>query len=386
MAKLKNPLRILQVTEASSAGVGLHVISLAQSLVSAGHEVHLIYSPLRIDKVFEAGFAQIPALRGVSLDMHRNLHPSDFLAVRLIRRYAHTHGPFDILHGHSSKGGALLRLAGIGLPGAKIYTPHALITQDPSLSRLKRIFYEWAEKIMAKFTDMFIAETNEEHEQLRRLGVLSGKIVIIPNGLKTPNLPDRQVTRARLNLAEDETVIGFVGRFVSQKGPEILLRALAILMERFQGLKITLIMVGDGDLREKLSEMARRLEIAPRVRWMGEVPWDQQMPAFDILALPSLYEGMPYVLIEALFAGLPIVATKVGGAKLLVEPEVNGYLVPRGDPQSLARALGELIIDPAKRSKFGKASLQKSQFFTLDNMTSRIQSVYYRCNGNGKQI
>jgi glycosyltransferase involved in cell wall biosynthesis len=119
---------------------------------------------------------------------------------------------------------------------------------------------------------------------------------------------------------------------------------------------------------------------------MGKVPWEMQMPAFDIFTVPSLYEGMPYVLLAALFAGMPIVATEVGGAKLLVESDVNGYLVPPGDPQSLARALGELIIDPAKRAKFGRASLKKSQLFTLDTMTSSIQSLYYGCMRNGKQI
>ena len=379
-------MKILLLTECPAHGVGMHVIGLAQMLLQYGHEVHLIYSPIRLDHVFQGGLSNMPQGYAIPLAMQRKPGLDDFRCIKFMRKYLKEHGPFDILHGHSSKGGALLRLAGIGLPGAKIYTPHALITQDPSLSRLKRIFFEWAEKILAKFTDMFIAETNEEHEELRRLGVISGKIVIIANGIEAPNLPDRMTTRARLNLSEDEVVIGFVGRFVTQKGPEIIIQAMASLVEQFQGQEITLVMVGDGDLREKLQEMARRLGIALRVRWMGEVPWELQMPAFDILALPSLYEGMPYVLIEALFAGLPIVAAKVGGAKLIVEPEVNGYLVPRGDPQSLARALGELIIDPAKRSKFGKASLKKSQFFTLDNMTSRIQSLYYRCNGNGKQI
>lgn len=379
-------MRILLLTECPAHGVGMHVINLAQMLSFYGHEIHLIYSPIRLDQFFQSGLSKMRNGHAIPLKMERKPSIRDLQCIKFIRNYLKEHGPFDILHGHSSKGGALLRLAGIGLPGAKIYTPHALITQDPSLSRPKRIFFEWAEKILAKLTDWFIAETDEEAEEVRRLGINSKKIVIIPNGIEAPNLPDRVTTRARLNLAEDEIVIGFVGRFFTQKGPEIIIQAMASLVQRFKGDEITLVMVGDGELREKLHEMARRLEIAPRVRWMGEVPWELQMPAFDILAVPSLYEGMPYVLIEALFAGLPIVAAKVGGAKLLVDPEVNGYLVPRGDPQSLARALGELIIDPAKRSKFGKASLKKSQFFTLDNMTSKIQSFYYRCNGNGMQI
>lgn len=378
-------MKILLLTECPAHGVGMHVINLAQMLSFYGHEVHLIYSPIRLDQFFQRGLSKMGHGHAVPLAMERGPSTIDLPCINFIRNYLKTHGPFDILHGHSSKGGALLRLAGLGLPGAKVYTPHALVTQDPSLSRHKRLIFGWAEKILAKFTDVFIAETDEEEEELRRLGVTSNKIVIIPNGLEAPNLPDRQATRARLNIAADEVVIGFIGRFFTQKGPEIIVQAMASLVERFKGREITLVMVGDGELREKLHEMARRLEIAPRVRWMGEVPWELQMPAFDILALPSLYEGMPYVLIEALFAGLPIVAAKVGGAKLLVEPEVNGYLVPRGDPQSLARALGELIVDPVKRAEFGKASLKKSQFFTLDNMTSSIQSLYYRCNGKGDE-
>jgi glycosyltransferase involved in cell wall biosynthesis len=385
MAKLINPLKILQLTEASSAGVGLHVITLTQWLVAAGHEVHLIYSARRIDQVFKEGLARIPGLHGVPLAMHRNPHPADILSVKFIRRYVQSHGPFDILHGHSSKGGALLRLAGIGLPGAKIYTPNALITQDPKLSRRKRITYGWAEKILGKFTDALIAVSEEDADEARRLGIDSRKIAFIPNGIEAPILPERQAARARLKLTEDEVVIGFVGRLFPQKGPDIIIQAMANLVERFKGPEITLVMVGDGDLRRELQEMARSLEINARVRWIGEVPGVMQMPAFDILALPSLYEGMPYVLIEALFAGLPIVAAQVGGAKLLVEPGVNGYLVSPGDPQSLAQALGELIIDPAKRSKFGKASLKKSQFFTVDNMASRIQSLYFGFNGAGKR-
>jgi glycosyltransferase involved in cell wall biosynthesis len=363
----------------------MHVINLAQKLSFYGHEVHLIYSPIRLDQFFLSGLSKIRDGQAVPLAMARGPSRRDLPCIKLIRKYLKEHGPFDILHGHSSKGGALLRLAGIGLPGAKIYTPHALITQDPSLSGAKRLFFESAEKILAKFTDGFIAETDEEEGELRRLGVPLNKIVIIPNGLEPPNLPDRATTRARLKVSEDEVVIGFIGRFCTQKGPEIIIQAMASLVERFQGQEITLLMVGDGELRQKLHQMARRLEIAPRVRWMGEVPWELQMPAFDLFTVPSLYEAMPYVLLEALFAGLPIVATQVGGAKLLVEPEVNGYLVPPGDPQSLARALGELIVDPSKRSKFGKASLKKSQFFTLDTMTSRIQSLYYKYLGNGDE-
>ena len=168
-------MKILLLTECPAHGVGMHVIGLAQMLLQYGHEVHLIYSPIRLDHVFQGGLSKMPIGYAIPLAMQRKMCIQDFQCIKFIRNYLQEHGPFDILHGHSSKGGALLRLAGIGLPGAKIYTPHALITQDPSLSRLKRIFFEWAEKILAKFTDVFIAESEEEHEETRRLGVDFGK-------------------------------------------------------------------------------------------------------------------------------------------------------------------------------------------------------------------
>ncbi len=373
------------VSETSAHGVGLHVINLAQILSRYGDEVHLIYSPLRLDQSFLDGLNAFSNDYTIPIEIKRNPCIKDLQCIKFIRNYLKKHGPFDILHGHSSKGGALLRLAGIGFPGTKVYTPNALITQDPSLSSRKRTIYGWAEKILGIFTDIFIAVSNEEADEARCLGIPSQKIIVIPNGIAPPNLPDRRAVRSSMHLAEDEIVIGFVGRFFPQKGPEIIIQSMAILVEMFNEQKITLVMLGSGVLQEKLCEMARKLRIASKVRWLGEVPGASQMPAFDILAFPSLYEGMPYVLIEALFAGLPIVTTKVGGANLLVESDVNGYLVPPGDPQSLARALAELINDPGKRARFGGASLKKSQIFTLDNMGTRVRSVYSRFNGSGRR-
>src|SRR5438045_5689697 len=107
-------LRVLLVVESSAAGTGRHVMDLAEGLLARGCEVHLIYSARRMDQMFADRLAKLPAMKRLSLPMRRNIHPGDFGIVRAVRRYLGEFGPFDLIHGHSSKGGAVARLAAIG--------------------------------------------------------------------------------------------------------------------------------------------------------------------------------------------------------------------------------------------------------------------------------
>ena len=368
-------MKILQVTEATSQGVGLHVTDLCRELAQRGHEIHLIYSPVRMDSKFARGLnLLLPGVRKVPCPLHRKPHPRDLHALNLMRNYLKQHGPFDILHGHSSKGGALVRLAGWGQPGAKVYTPNAFITQNPLLSLPERWLYSASERILACLTDAIIVVSPEELSHAREIG-LSATLFYVPNGIKPPHLPTGLEVRHRLGLGSDDLLVGFVGRLETQKAPDVLLRAFASLLEkRPKGQK--LLIVGDGSLKESLVKLAVELEISAQVRWLGAVSGLEHMPAFDLLVLPSFYEGMPYVLVEALFAGLPIVATAVAGTKLTVQPGVNGLLVPPGNPQALALAIAELLQDPDRRRSFGQASLKKSREFTVELMVSRTLAHY----------
>jgi glycosyltransferase involved in cell wall biosynthesis len=368
-------MKILQVTEATSQGVGMHVTDLCRELAQQGHEIHLIYSPVRMDGRFAGALAKMPDVRQFSCPLHRKPHPHDLQALRYIRNYLKKHGPFDILHGHSSKGGALVRLVGWDQAGATIYTPNAFITQNPLLSRSERWFYRLAEQTLAKLTDGIIVVSPEELEHARQVG-LSARLCYIPNGVEPPRLPTGAEVRHRLGLNLDDLLVGFVGRLEPQKAPDVLLRAFAILREKLPMNQLKLMIVGEGSLKPSLVNLAGELGITAQVRWLGAVSGQEHMPAFDLLVLPSHYEGMPYVLVEALFAGLPIVATAVAGTKVTVEPGVNGFLVPSGNPKVLALAIGELLQRPERRRAFGQASLKKSIEFTLERMISRTLEHY----------
>src|SRR5436190_23340163 len=130
----RSGMRILIVVESSSGGTGRHVLDLCEGLIDRGCDVHLIYSAGRIDALFIERLSGLPRLRRTALRMRTGIHPSDFAVARPVRRYVRDHGPFDAIHGHSSKGGAIARLAALGTGVPAFYTLHGLIMMDPGLA------------------------------------------------------------------------------------------------------------------------------------------------------------------------------------------------------------------------------------------------------------
>ncbi len=371
-------MKIAQILEATLGGTARHVLDLCLGLRREGHEVHLIYNPRagRLDAIFRAG---LPALErtGVvlsSLDMPRSVGLSDGRVLLAIRRYLRRHGPFDVIHGHSSKGGAYARLAGLDLPGIRIYTPNALITTNPQLGRASRWTYALMERVLGRLGHGVIAVSTEESDEARALGIPERKVFLVTNGADVA-ASQEPLTREELGLPEKGLVIGFVGRLVPQKAPDTLLRAFATLAPRFHDLHLA--MVGHGPLEAEAKALAQTLGIENcRIHWLGVLDGPSVMPAFDVFALPSLYEGFPYVLIEALALGLPIVTTAVGGAATLVEEGGNGFIVPVRRDDLFAAALETLIGDPDRRRRMGERSRILSGSFTAARMVEGNLRVY----------
>ena len=361
-------MKILLLTEAAATGVGRHVCDLADGLTVRGHAVHLLYSPLRMD----AAFASRVDTRRYIAEPVRIPH---LAAIASVRRYIRTNGPFDVIHCHSSKAGLTGRLAAIGTGAAVLYTPHALATMDPGWPAPVRAAVRVCEKTLARLTDAIVAVSEEERRHALSLGIVPKRVEVIPNGIARPAIDGsaRQRQRQQWSIPGHGVCIGTVGRLTRQKNVELLLRAAAEVLRTRPG--SVLAVVGDGPLRRDLQSLATALGIAKSVRWLGAIDGPQAMAAFDIFALTSRYEGFPYVFLEAMAAGLPIVTTAVGGARALIAHQASGFIVP---PDSIATHLALLADDPSLRLAMGASASARVAAFSLDRMVDATVAEYGR--------
>ncbi len=368
------PLRVLMVVESSAGGTGRHVMDLTQGLLDRGCDVHLVHSTRRIDGTFLYRLDQFKSLPGMSFPIHTGPHPRDWSIVRAIRRYMRDHGPFDAIHGHSSKGGALARLASIGTGVPAFYTIHGLILTDPKMPRLSWTFYWSIELFLSLFTSRIIAVSPEELRAAVQLGYGRSRVTLVPNGIGPTPLTPREQARKDLGLDSEKFVIGFVGRLVDQKAPQVLISAFASVAAAVDNARLAL--VGSGPLQDALQLQARQLGVAEKILWLGERSASAVMAAFDVFAISSRREGLPYVVLEAMAAGLPIVATASSGIESLVEPQLNGLVVPPDDAGALANALIALAADPQQVQRFGRLSRQRASKFTIDAMVRQTLATY----------
>ena len=210
------------------------------------------------------------------------------------------------------------------------------------------------------------------------VGVSPTEIRIIRNGVDTRRFAsvDRDQARRALGLAPSDLAIGAVGRFQPVKDhANLLLASSALAREGHQHL---VLLAGVGPLRKSLKDLALRLGIAERVRFLGHRPdVESVLAALDIFALPSKSEGLSNTLLEAMAAGVPVVATHVGGADELVQHGATGLLVPAQQPDALASALSQLIMDPEKRRHMGYLGQQRAhQEFSLERMIRSYEELY----------
>ena len=379
-------MKIAQIVEATQTGVGRHVLDLTAGLAACGDRLHLIYSPLRMDAYFRAkveAFRKIPNVVLSELEMPHAVSPlREIKTVRKIARYLREHGPFDIVHGHSSKGGAYARLAAALVRRASkvIYTPNAFVTLSSTISPLKMIMFEALEKFLARrFTDQLIMVSRDEHAYALQLGIPERKLAVIANGVQIePGTDGGDNIRSMLGLDSSDVIIGFVGRLDAQKSPIILLRAFSQCAKNGSA---KLVVIGEGPQRQQLEAFVTQ-EKVDGVSFMGyQERASHLMADFDIFALPSDYEGLPYTLIEAMANQLPVVATDCSGNRELVRNGENGFLVPRGDSDSMAKKLAKLVGDRDLRRKMGADSYVKYlKNYTKSTMIKSTRELYVRMN------
>lgn len=347
-------LRILHVVEATGGGVARHVLDLADGAVRAGHSPQVIYSPLREDNLFRAGRARLHKVPFHAVPMQRGPGPWDLSPTFQVRRLVARTGPYDVIHGHSSKGGMLARLAGISTGSAVVYTPHAISTQDPMLGSAKRLVYGAGEKALARLTDRIIAVSSAECEHMAALGIPRAKLIVIPNGVAPAAGPTRQEARATLGLADDILIIGFVGRLSRQKAVDVLIAAFAPLAK--ENPQARLVVIGEGEEGAAARQQAERLGCSRQIIWLGAIDALPCYPAFDLFAQPSRYEGFSYAVLEAASHGVAVLTTDVGGSREAITDGVSGLIVPPDAPEAFATALATLASDRQRLATMGQAA------------------------------
>jgi glycosyltransferase involved in cell wall biosynthesis len=287
--------------------------------------------------------------------------------------------PF-VVHTHSSKAGILGRLAAIltRIP-IIIHTPHGHVFFGHFGLLASKLFL-WIEKWFAFLTDRIIALTEGEKEDYLKLSVgRPDKLITVHSGVDIQQFSNIEINvnekKQTLGLLPNEFLVGFVGWLLPIKGPMHLLRAMASVWIEHPG--VTLVVVGKGDLDVDLRAEALQLNADGRIKFLG---WrddiDEIMQIFDVLVLPSLNEGMGRVLVEAMAAGKPVIASNIGGIPDLVKHGHTGILVPPADEANLAGAIVRLVSNPKEARRMGELARIHSQRFSLETMIEKIDAIY----------
>ncbi len=371
-------IRIGYVVEATGAGVGRHVLDLVRHL-DRTRFAPVVYASLDRPDARVEEYASLPAA-GVPLRvlrMRRRPSPADLPAALRVARLCREDG-IDLLHGHSSKGGLVARLAGARLGIPVVYTANGFSFQ---MHTPMRPVYALAERLLAGLTDRIVCVSEGEREAARARGLPENRLVVIPNGVDAADWPlpsgeERAAARRRFAIGESEVLIGSVGRLTPAKGYECLIEAMRRLADRAPSAR--LVIWGDGELRDRLARLAGAAGAAGRARLGGYVDdLRAAYAAMDVFVLPSLWEGAPYVLMEAMLCGLPAVVSNVPGNRDIVVNGLHGLVVPPSDPQALAEALAALVADPRRREEMGRRARQHVLVqFSIERMMTLTQELY----------
>ncbi|MDN7880920.1 glycosyltransferase family 4 protein [Burkholderia aenigmatica] len=376
-------LRIALVVEAAGGGVAVHLADLIDGLSATdGVELHLIvpHGP-RFDATILDARVLSRCASVHAVPMQRAVGWRDALAVAHVYRHLLRIRP-DIVHSHSSKAGAIARLC-LG-PWRQVYTPHAVYTLNPTLGARQRRFYGTIERLLGRLcTHRIVAVSYDEARHLNEsLGIPAARIATIVNGVRPPAPIPREAARRALGIARDACVVGFVGRFDHQKGIDRLVR-IARGVYRQCGRSVQIAAIGSGDFIAAAGNEAD--DLPPNLHIVGRVNHaSRYFSAFDLFALPSRYEGFPYVCLEAMAACVPIVATQVSGATELIATHDIGAVVPNEDDTTrFARAIVALANDPAARDAMRANCAAAFGHFSADTMVARTLDLYHTLSRRG---
>jgi glycosyltransferase involved in cell wall biosynthesis len=360
------PLRILHLVRAPVGGIFRHILDLANGQADRGHHVGIVADSLTGGARAEAALAEIaPRLKlGVRrVAIHREPHPGDILIWARIRYLIWRLKP-DFVLCHGAKAGAFIRMKARSKRSIRVYTPHGGSLHYP-LNTWKGAVYSRLERVLMNNTDLFLFESAFARNTYQRtIGTPArGLVRCVFNGVTADEFDP-------VVLASDATDLVYVGEFRHIKGADLLIDAVARL--RADGKPVTLTLAGDGEEIGSLEAQVQKHSLAEAVRFIGHVKARYGFSKGRLLVVPSRGDSMPYVVIEAAAAGIPMIAANVGGI-----PEIFGThadaLFAANTVGAMADAIETALDDPA--ATLARAKSLRERIFMHFSQNAMVEGV-----------
>ena len=365
---------LLIIDDASIGGGQQHVLALAEGLTARG---------LKAAVACEAKGYLVDQLHHGNIP-HHAVRLSESPSVRGLATLAKAIRACgaQLVHTHGGTAGFYGRLAARWVGDIRtVHTYHGIHYLHDKRIRI-RFAHRAIDRFLLRWTDEVICVANSDKDlALREKLALPDHVSVIYNGIDLARSRMSVAGDRRTGQRNDHFIVGTVGRLHEQKGHIYLLQAAALIHQAYPRARFRII--GDGPLRESLEAQSRALGVDGIVEFLGarnDVP--AQLRQFDLFILPSLWEGLPYVLLEAMAAGLPIVTTGVDGVKEMIADGREGIVVPSRNARALAAAVVDLMGNGARRANLGvNGARVVEERFSLDAMIDQTVNVYSRAMG-----
>lgn len=372
-------MRVLMVVRPASAGMKEHVLALARGLVARGHEVE--FAVPVTSEITES--ARAAGFTAHDIPLVGPLNPiQDPRAVRKLALLIHS-GDFDVVHAHGFKAGFIGRLAvrtAGGGPRPFIVTVHNHVLTRTDARATARWRYRTVERSLERFVTRYIAVSAAIASELTgAYNLPPEKVFVVRNGVDiTPFLSEQNPAAAResLGVPVGVPVVGLAARFSAQKGLRDLVNAIPEVVRRVPNVRV--VIGGSGPLESKLRTQATALGIADSIVWPGHVlNMPRFLSALDVFVSPATTEAFGIALVEAAAAGVPTIATRVGGVPEVILDGETGLLVAPHDTTALAGAIIGLLDDRHTAIKLGEHARRRAIMeFSPDSMVEGTLAVY----------
>jgi glycosyltransferase involved in cell wall biosynthesis len=366
-------LRVVHVFRAPLGGLFRHVVDLAAEQSARGHEIGMVFDGDAVCPRVEAALARIPGglkLGLATMPIRRNPGVRDLAAMARFAAFVRRAAP-DVVHGHGSKGGLYARLSALAYPSGALraYTPHGgSFNYYPGTASHR--LYMLAERALAPLTDVFLFESAYIAGRFDAyVGARNGVRRIVANGIGPAEF-------APAIANDDAADLLYIGELRAAKGIDTLLEAIA-RVGRARGLIPRAVLVGSGPDQSHLAELAQRLGVAPFISFAGQMPAREAFKLGRVLVVPSRAESMPYIVLEAAGARVPMIATNVGGIPEIYGPH-RDRLGPPDHPADLQARIERTLAMPEAQRQAEAAELAAyvAERFSIQTMVNSVMAGY----------